>query len=207
MTAFEPQSTIATTIIAMAADRFTALPIVTALALIALFIGLSYAFTNFGFGNRIALLFIALASFSVLVVDLVLLGIYAVGRSWRKLVSIALALVLFIGCFYSRPAISFGIDRIRFELFKDYYVRILTPPPDSAGSWHLRALHWAHFLSGTFYRQLVYDETDSIMIPDDPRSAKLRSEIYETIHGISPTLCQLSARHLEGHFYIIDVDC
>ena len=191
----------------MTADRFTALPIVTALALISLFIGLSYAFINFDFGNRIALLFIALASFAVFVLDLVLLGTYAIRRNWRRLVSVLIALVLFIGCFYFRPAISFRIDRIRFELFKDYYVRALTPPPDSAGSWHLSAVHWAHFLSGTFYRQLVYDETDSIAIPDDPRSAKLRTEIYETIHGIAPSSCQLSARRLEGHFYIVDVDC
>jgi hypothetical protein len=188
-------------------DRFTTLPAVTAAALIALFIGERYAITNFDYGNGIALLLTALASIAVFVLDLVLLGNYAVGRCWRRLVSVTIALVLFICCFYSLPAISFGLDRIRFELFRDYYVRALTPPPDSAGSWHLRALHWAPLLSGTFYRQLVYDETDSIMIPDDPGSAKLRAEIYETFHGISPSSCQLSARRVEGHFYIVDVDC
>ena len=199
-----------TTIMATTKDRFFTLPLVTAAALIALFIGQSYAITNFDQGNLLLLLFTALASFAAFVLGLVLLGIYAVRRSWRRLVSVTIALVLFIGCFYSRPAISFGIDRIRFELFRDYYVRVLTPPPDSVGSWHLRALHWgswAHFLSGIYYRQLVYDETDSIMIPDDARSAKLRTEIYETIHGISPSSCRLSARRVNGHIYVVDVDC
>jgi len=32
-------------------------------------------------------------------------------------------------------------------------------------------------------------------------------QAYETIHGISPSSCRLSARRVEGHFYIVEVDC
>jgi hypothetical protein len=105
-------------------DRFTAKPILIALVLAGLFFFSAYASNNFDRYGSIGF-FALLFAFVAAVANLVLMVIRLGRRRWRASISVATALGILVVCFLARGEILFGIDCIRFQLFRSHYVSAL----------------------------------------------------------------------------------
>jgi hypothetical protein len=189
-------------------DQFTVRPILIAVILLGLLFPLAYAANNFD-GYPGTSILMVLVAFVTAFVDLLLLFVrLAMGR-WRASISVAVALILFSGCFLARFEILLAIDHVRFRMFRDHYVYALATVADPPSANGLKVLHWgfwAHFLSGAFYRKLVYDELDEIGSSNGRLSPRVREAIRDAIQN-SLSMCRTRVHRLEGHFYIVDVGC
>jgi hypothetical protein len=189
-------------------DRFTAGPILIALALSGLFFFSAYASNNFERYGAIGL-FALFFAFVTAVANLVLLTVRLVRRRWRASVSVAAALGILVVCSLTRYEILFEMDRVRFQVFRSHYVSVLTGGADLASAKGPKILNWGfwgYFLSGEIYRKLVYDETDEIMTLDGLRSARIQQAIQSTMEN-SLSDCKTSVRGIEHHFYLVDIAC
>jgi hypothetical protein len=189
-------------------DRFTAGPILIALVLAGLFFFSTYASNNFDRYGSIWF-FALLFAFVAAVANLVLMVIRLGKRRWRASISVAAALGILVVCFLARNEISFGIDVTRFQLFRSHYVSVLTGGVDPASVKGPRVLHWGfwgYFMSGEFYRKLVYDETEEIITRDGLRSARIQQAIQATMEN-SLSHCRPSVSRIEGHFYLVEIAC
>jgi hypothetical protein len=189
-------------------DHLTAGPIIIALVLSGLFFFSTYASNNFDRYGSIGL-FALFFAFVAVITNLVLLMIRLGKRRWRASISVAVALGILVVCFFTRNEILFGMDYIRFQVFRDHYVSALTRGADPASAKGPRVLNWGfwgYFLSGEIYRKLIYDETDEIITPDGLRSARIEQAIQATMEN-SIIHCKTSVRGVEGHFYLVDIAC
>jgi hypothetical protein len=189
-------------------DRFTAVPILIMLALSAMFFSTAYASNNF---QRLeALTFLTmLAGLVTAVMDIVFLTIHAVKRRWRNSISIAAALGILLFGTATRYEILSGIDWARFQIFRDYYVTALGSDADPASTKGPRILNWGfngYFMTGEFYRKLVYDGTDEIGKPNGMDAARIRPAIQGTMEN-SLAYCRTFVRQIEGHYYLVDIAC
>ena len=178
------------------ADRFAALPILVAVTLSGAVITLGYTALNF---ERFDGLWILSSVFSVVVFlgGLMLLGICLTRARWRSAVSVAFALALLLGCFLARSELYFQIDRMRFQMFKEHYVGLLTPSTGEPTAF--RWGRWVYFATGPIYRMLIHDPSDNI------QSEKITALLAAEIENFSA--CDLSTRRLEGHFYSVVAAC
>jgi hypothetical protein len=182
-------------------DRFMVFPAVIAVILIALFSTTGYAAFNFE-KYEVSNLFILVVSFALFISYSVLLVVRLLQRRWRTSASIAVALILLISSFLMLFEIELQIDRLRFYVFRDRYVREATSGPDQTSGRQFKALRWG--ANAGVYRLLIYDKTDALL--SAPLSAEMREAIKEKIPtSLSP--CNISARQLEGHFYLVQVGC
>src|SRR5262245_27627721 len=168
-----------------ATDRFTALPIVIALLVVGLFFWLGYTSINFQSNEGLEILVLAIA-LGVVAADAVILVLRLARRRWRAATSITIALILLIGCWLAKSEIYFQIDRMRFAMFRDHYVTALKTrdPADVQSPKAIRWGFWGHFLSGEFYRRLVYDETDEIATVDLSRPGRARDAVQDTVENV-----------------------
>src|SRR5215211_2990196 len=176
-----------------AIDRFTAWPVVIALLVVALFFWSEYASINFDGRGTFPTLLI---SFSVFVADVALLAVRLARWHWRASASVAIALILLVGCFAFRFEIFSEMDRTRFQLFRNDYVSALKVADDPADrpkviDWGF----WGHFLSGAFYRELVYDESDEIDTAAGLRSERVQQALQPKIQ-YPLSACKISTRRI-----------
>jgi hypothetical protein len=196
---------------AQSKDRLTIRPIFLALILIGLFFGSGYVQDNFERYGAIAFLIFmitVLIAFLMAITSVLFLLVQLAMRRWRTAMSIAVALILFVGCFLARFEINLGIDIARFKIFKGHYVSALRGPTANAQS--PMVLLWGffgYFLTGEHYRMLVYDEADEIGAPDGSISGKTREAIQAKIYAQTISGCKITTRQLERHFYIVEVLC
>jgi amino acid transporter len=189
-------------------DRFKAGPILIVLVLAAVFFFSSYASDNFDSYGGIwffALFFALVAA----VANLVLLVIRLGRRRWRASISVAAALGILVICFLARDEILFGIDWARFQIFRTHYIAALESDADPASTKGPRILTWGfygYFMTGEFYRKLVYDGTDEIATPNGLDSSRVRQVIQGTMEN-SHSNCKPIVRQIEGHYYLVDIAC
>jgi hypothetical protein len=187
-------------------DRLTGYPLFVAIVLAALLLTFGYTALNF---ERLDWLFLLTFAFSLLVfvVGLVLLAICLVRARWRSSISLVVALVLLAGCVMARFELYFQIDRIRFQVFKDYYVRVLASG-DSASAGKPTAFRWGlwvHFTTGPIYRLLIHDPSDDVARPGGMRSAGIQRVLEKQIEDLPS--CAFSTRRISEHFYSVVAAC
>ncbi|MEA2877102.1 MAG: hypothetical protein QOF14_2298 [Hyphomicrobiales bacterium] len=182
------------------ADRFSAFPLLFALVLAGLSLGLGYSTFNFEQFDGLWLL-TSLLIVLVFFVGLVLLVIRLARRQWRRGASVALALALIVAYGFAGQELFFQIDQVRFQVFKDHYVGVLTSgtQPSAGEPTAFRWGFWAHFTTGPIYRMLIHDPADDI------QSVKIKALLETKIENFS--FCHLSTRRLEGRFYSVVAAC
>src|ERR1044071_8727019 len=156
-------------------DKFTIVPILVAIVLIGLSLAFGYSALNFERFDGLWLLSLLLSCMAFLG-GLVLLVVRLVRRQWRASTSLALALALLVGCFLARFELYFQIDRIRFQMFKEYYVGALTDG-DVSSILEPRAMRWGlwvYFMTGPIYRELMYDPADKLAEPNGVEDARIQ---------------------------------
>jgi hypothetical protein len=189
-------------------DRFTAGPVLIVLVLAGAFFFSTYASNNFDrYGNF--WLFALLLAFVAAVANLVLLMIRLCRRRWRASISVAAALGILVVCFLARYEILFGIDWARFQIFRTHYIAALGSDADPTSTKGPRILNWGfygYFMTGEFYRKLVYDGTDEIATPKGFESTRVRQVVQGTMEN-SLSNCRPVVRRIEGHYYLVDIAC
>jgi hypothetical protein len=189
-------------------DRFTIGPILIVLVLAGVFFFSAYASNNFDRYGSIWFFALLFASMTA-VVDFVLLMFRLGRRRWRASISLAAALGILVICFLARHEILFGIDWARFQIFRTHYIAALGSDADPTSTKGPRILSWGfygYFMTGEFYRKLVYDGTDEIAIPDGLDSSRVRQVIQGTMEN-SLSNCKTFVRPIEGHYYLVDIAC
>lgn len=191
----------------VARDRFTVFPAAAALLLVGIYFASKYASNHFGrFGDWA--IFALLAGFVVAVGSLAICLVRLARRQLRKSVSYAIAIALIVGSFVARHEIFQQIDHLRFRAFHTYYVDKLVSPRDADGVRPVKALlwgFWGYFLSGEYYRILVYDEADEI---GDSATLPLRAQhALGQMSRVSVGSCRIGVRRIDGHFYLVEAAC
>jgi hypothetical protein len=189
-------------------DRFTVWPILIVLVLAGVFFFSAYASNNFDRYGGI-FLFALFFAFAATIANLVLLVIRIGRRRWRASISVAAALSILVVCFLARYEILFGIDWARFQIFRNHYIAALGSDADPTSTKGPRILNWGfygYFISGEFYRKLVYDGTDEMGTLNGFESARVRQVIQGTMEN-SLSSCKPIVRQIEGHYYLVDIAC
>jgi hypothetical protein len=109
----------------------------------------------------------------------------------------------------TRYEILFGIDWARFQIFRSYYITALGSDVDPASTKGPKILSWGfygYFMTGEFYRKLVYDGANEIGTQNGSSSARIRQLIQGTMEN-SLSNCKTSVRQIEGHYYLVDIAC
>jgi len=176
------------------------------MVLAALLLTFGYTALNF---EQLDWLFLLTFAFSLLVfvIGLVLLAICLVRARWRSSISLVVALVLLAGCVTARFELYFQIDRIRFQVFKAYYIRVLTSG-DSASAGEPTAFRWglwAHFTTGPIYRLLIRDPSDNVARPAGMQSAGIQRVLEKHIENLPS--CTFSTRWIAEHVYSVVAAC
>ena len=187
-------------------DRLTEYPLLVAMVLAALLLTFGYTALNF---EQLDWLFLLTFAFSLLVfvIGLVLLAICLVRARWRSSISLVVAIVLLAGCVIARFELYFQIDRIRFQVFKDYYTRVLAPD-DSNSARELTAFRWGlwvHFTTGPIYRLLIHDLSDDVARPGGMQSAGIQRVLEKQIENLPS--CTFSTRRIAEHIYSVVAAC
>jgi hypothetical protein len=187
-------------------DRLTGYPFFVAIVLAALLLTFGYTALNFEQFDGLFLLTLAF-SLLIFVVGLVLLAICLVRARWRSSISLVVALVLLAGCVTARFELYFQVDRIRFQVFKDYYVHALRSG-DSASAGEPTAFRWGlwvHFTTGPIYRLLIRDPSDDVARPAGMQSAAIQRVLEKQIENVPS--CTFSTRWIAEHFYSVVAAC
>jgi hypothetical protein len=152
------------------------------------------------------------------------LGHNLLRRQWRRSMSIVAAPVLAVLSFYLLVHAGASPSWITFETTKPKYLRDVATLPNVDGSPRMKAWDWG-LTGGALVTNvtyvLVYDESDRIdqvklepsaRSPDwqkradvaavgNPFFSILHPEAYTS--DTQPYLARTSARHLDGHFYLV----
>lgn len=135
---------------------------------------------------------------------LVRCAISAHGRAWRRVLSTAiLPLSGVIACLnygFVLGTTQYQGTYLRFLAMRPFYLREISKLP--ADEPRLKLFYWGGFLLTS--HEILYDESDEIVLPEDERSEAWSRRAAQTDAGDCPLLGYST---LGNHFYLVTFHC
>jgi hypothetical protein len=157
---------------------------------------------------------LAIPAFVWLATMVIGLGVNAFKRRWRRVISIVLAPIVAGTFFLALEPLGVTTERIRLELWKSSYMAEVNALPTSDDGIRLKTWYWGStggVAVANFFWTLVYDESDQVALPPSSWSAEwvqkadqVGSPLYPLVSHMRAGKSDVSVRHLNGHFYVVE---